>query len=816
MRTTLLASVLAMTAAGSASAQGLSGTVSDPSGAVIPGTNVTVECGPTTFRSVADQNGSFTFKERLSYDHCTLFARKDGFASYQRALSAGSTFLEIKLKVAAARDTVDIQASADETALESTTLSSDELKKISNDPAELISYAQQFAGAAPVPSHTYVDGLPSTNLPPAAMIETVSVNRDPFSSEYTDGDENRIEITTGSPDRKFHLSVNGSSIGLGGNSPLGPHLESSSTWASPLLSGPVPYSPLAFSMQANFSSTSSAQLIQAVTSSGSPVPASSQATTTSSSDSGSFNLYYSGKEGTRAYLSLYRADSTASNSGVGGLVLAQAGNGTGFESEEVRGSFQSAGKNWLQRSAILIVHNTRQSWANDSGLGLDVPGYFVSGGAPIEDENSIKDRWMWKTVFQSSSQRRFWEYGAVVSHATDFDEQTPNAAGQIWFATFADYTAALSGATTGTWIGAKNTGSGSYGSTIVSPFIQADVWRTSNFIIRAGVRGDYESRAGVEVSPRLSAITRSHGFIFREGAGLFVHEWPNAVFLEPLRENAIGPFVAAGVFLPAGETGIPSASNQAWITSQLAQGLERPRDAMSKTSVERPIGNFDAGLEFTWTNGNHLLGSRRIPDNSGWLDLLESNRNLHRSEFHPRIRYRWRRQTLTANYEWMHSRDDTDGPFSYAEFYNNLQAEWARTTGVPVHNTSLVGNLNLPCAFSLTIVGSYHSSSPYNVVTGQDVDNDGLFNDRGGLSRNSGNGPSYRSVSLYGSRHVSLGRLLGRYERGSGIDIGLQVDDLLGDRNYLTLEPVEDSPLFGQPLSALPGRTVRVWFNVGQ
>lgn len=815
MRRALLASVLAVTAAGSASAQSLSGSVSDPSGAVVAGAKVTVVCGLTTFQSVADQKGLFTFKQRPSYNGCTLSVAKDGFAPYQLALTARSLLLEITLKLSIVREAVNIQASADETALESTTLLRDDLSKISNDPAELTAYAHQVAGAAPIPSHTYIDGLPSTNLPPAAMIESVSVNRDPFSPEYADGDENRVEVTTRSPDRKLHIAVDGSSIGLGGNSAMGPHLGSSSKWTSPVLSGPVPYSPLAFSLQANFSSISSEQLIQAVTSSRSSSPT-TQVTTAGNSDSGSLNVYYSGKQGTRAYVSIYRSDSSASNSGAGGLTLAQASNASSFQADEMRASFQIGGKNWVQRSAILLGRKTSQSWANDDDLGLDLPGYFVSGGAPVQDEHSIKDLWLWKTVLQSSSKNHFWESGLVVSHATDSDQQHPNPAGQVWFASLADYNAALAGAATGTWIGATHNGSGSYGSVIASPFVQTDIWRAAHLIIRAGVRGDYQSRAGIEFSPRASAIGQFHSFILREGVGVFVHEWPNAIFFQPLRNNMLTPFVAANVSLPANDTGTPAASNQAWIISQLASGLDRPRSLMSKSSIDRPLGSCDAGLEFTWTNGGHLLGMRRIPSGSGWLDRLESNRDLHRSELHPRFRYVWRRQTLTANYEWMHSRDDTDGPFSYAEFYNNLQAEWARTTSVPAHNASLVANLNLPRSFSLTIVSSFHSSSPYNITSGRDVDNNGLFNDRGGLLRNSGNGPGYRSVSLYGTRLVSLNRLSRQHEKGGGVVIGLQVDDLLGDRNYLTVEGVEDSPLFGQPLSALPGRTLRIWFNLSQ
>ncbi len=813
MRRALLACVLAAAAAKGAWAKGLSGIVSDPAGAVIAGTKVTLQCGPTTYRSVADQKGQFTFGERPSFEDCTLSVVQDGFAPYQRALGGESGFLEVKLKLAAVRETVSIRDSPDGTALESTTLSGEELEKVSNDPAQLTAYAEQLSGAAPLPTHIYIDGLPSSNLPPAELISTISVNQDPFSPEYSDGDENRVEIITRSPDRKLHFTVNGSSLGAGGNSALGPNLGSSSKWAAPILSGPVPHSPLAFSVEGNYTSTWSEQLVQAVTSNGGS-PSDSRIPSGGDSESGSLHLYYTGKGNTRGGLSLYRSNATSENSGVGGLTLAEAGNGTGYDSEEMRATFQSDGGNWLQRSALLLDHTDSRSWANDPGAGYEVLGYFVSGGAPVEDEHSVKDMWMWKTVFQSTSARHFWESGVAISHSDNSDEQTPNPDGQIKFPSMADYTAALSGAATGTWLGTQQSGFASYGSTIASPFVQADIWRRPTVMVRAGLRGDYQSGAGIEASPRLSAISQVHRFILRGGAGVLVREWPNAVVLRPALQNAIEPFVSAGVLLAANGTGAPSAGNPLRMTSQAAPGLERPRTVMSKASVERPLGKFDPGIEFTWTNGHHLLGSRRIPAATGWLDLLESNRDIHRSELHPRLRYSWKGQSLTANYEWMHSRDDTDGPFSYAENYNDLAAEWARTTGVPVHNASLVANLSVPGSLFITILGAVHSSSPYNIITGKDVDNDGLFNDRGRLPRNTGNGPGYRAVSLFVSRRLGLGRYLGRHERGSSANVGLQVDDLLGNKNYLTVEAVEGSPLFGLPLSALPGRSMKLWFNL--
>lgn len=337
--------------------------------------------------------------------------------------------------------------------------------------------------------------------------------------------------------------------------------------------------------------------------------------------------------------------------------------------------------------------------------------------------------------------------------------------------------------------------------------------RTQRSAIRAGLRGDYQSHAGFSASPRVSAIAQFHGFIIRGGGGMFVRAWPNLVMLLPVLEDGIHlrQFVATGVSMVG--TGSEDRSNKEPILVRVAPGIVRPRIVSSTTSLEHLLGPLDLGIEFSWVNGKHLLGWRRVPTSSGWTDRLESGRDQHGGELRGRLRYSWKRQSLVANYQWVHSRDNTDGPFSYAEHFDNLAAEWARTTSVPAHNFSLVGNFSLPRSFSLTLLGSARGPSPYNILTGRDVNNDGLFNDRGGMLRNSGNGPSYSTVSLYGSRHITFGRIFGRREKTSVADVGLQMDNLLGKRNYLTLEPVRSSPLFGHPLTSLPTRSLRLWIT---
>jgi len=43
--------------------------------------------------------------------------------------------------------------------------------------------------------------------------------------------------------------------------------------------------------------------------------------------------------------------------------------------------------------------------------------------------------------------------------------------------------------------------------------------------------------------------------------------------------------------------------------------------------------------------------------------------------------------------------------------------------------------------------------------------------------------------------------------------LGVQLDNLLNNKNFLNFGSVAKSPQFGQPLGALPGRSLRVWFN---
>ena len=120
-----------------------------------------------------------------------------------------------------------------------------------------------------------------------------------------------------------------------------------------------------------------------------------------------------------------------------------------------------------------------------------------------------------------------------------------------------------------------------------------------------------------------------------------------------------------------------------------------------------------------------------------------------------------------------HSRDDTDRPFSFPAESDDIRAEWARSAGISAPAATAFVMPQLPWKISATS-RSHGTAGAYNITTGLDPSGDGLFTDRGGRPRNSGNGPSFNSVSIYASRRVALPEFPVRPGRRIFIRVGLQ------------------------------------------
>lgn len=805
--------------------QSLTGTVVDPQHRLIVGAKAVLTCDGHSETTESNPEGKFVFAARSELQSCTLTVTHRGFAPFQQVLPGSPGALLIQLRLAQMRYVVTVSPEDEDLRLTSraalgrVSLSDAELRSISNNTQELIHYAKQLAGVTMGMDSIYVDGLPSSSLPPAGMVARITVNGDPFSAEYSDGDQTRIEITTKVPDRKLRFNFGGASPGLGGRNFLAPGLHSVSRGGDFGLTGPLFRLPVSFSLHANIAYSSTEQSILAVTSQpqgavdvGNLRPPSS----TSYMGSVSFIASYSKAEHMRANLAYFESRAKASNLGVGGLTLPEAGLGSAYDTREVRFTLLRAGANYGYQGGVDINQTKSHSYANTSSLGVIVVGSFVGGGAAVTSDRLSRTSWTWKNVVQFGTGKRLWSAGVTISRSSDFDSERPNLAGVIEFENLPAYLQALAGAPNGTWFVMRGNGSAGYASTSAAPFIEGDLFSSEKAVLRAGLRADYQTWGGVLVSPRLSLAAKLRGFILRAGAGTFVHNWTNDIFLHVIKDDGehLQRFLVRDVSI-ADVTALP-VSSKPTVASQLAPDLVRPRNLMFKASVERPLEKLVAGIEYTWIGGLHMLGSRRLPAGNNWVDVLESNRLLQKQQMDNSMRYTWKGQSIIGHYQWIRSFDNTDGPFSFPEQQKDLRAEWARTSGVSPHNFSVVGSFKLPSAISVTLVGTARSSAPYNITSGMDVTGNGLFNDRGGRLRHSGTGPAYRSLSLYVYRKVLVPRFLMESKRKVYVNVGLQVDNLLGNKNYFNFDSVAASPIFGRPLAAFPGRSIRVWCSLAQ
>jgi hypothetical protein len=801
-----------------------SGTVLDPQRRAIPAAHVMLFCDGNKERVFTDAEGRFAFLGPSSSEHCKLEVNYPGFETFKVVLGKNPATLSIELHLSPDKQFINVAADARdlrdivESSIGSVSLSDTELKSISNNTEDLIRYAKALAGADTGEDAIYVDGLPSATLPPADMVARIDVNTDPFSAEYSDNDRTHINITTKGSDRHLRFNVGGTGLGFGGGNELAPGLRSVSHGANFGLTGPILKVPLTFSFHAVLGTLQNQEPILAITSlQRSIIPNPPRALVANHNSSGSLTLHYSLGESSQADFSYATSESSGSNVGVGGLTLTEAGSNSSFNSRELRFAFSSGGTNYLYRGGVVLDEINSSLEANSTALGVTVLGSFVDGGAAIAINQSRRTNLTWKNLFQSRSKRRLWTAGVTVTRSGISRDEQPNPLGTLEFDNLQTYSQAQAGSATGTLFLTRGRGQAHYASIEAAPFVQGDLVHAENVLVTGGLRADYQTHGGTMVSPRLSLAARLKEFVLRAGTGMFVHDWPGDVVVHVIEEDGfhLQPFILQNVSLSQAlrplnpQVGFAAALVQ----SRLAPDFTRPRDLMFKASVEHSCGHFIPALEYTAVEGRHLLGSERLGERQGWLDLLESDRARRRQQLHARLRFPWKVQNITAHYEWIQSKDDTSGPLSFPEHPYELKQEWARSAGISANNFTLVDRFKLPDEISVTLIATARGSAPYNITT--DIDNgDGLLNDRGGRNRNSGNGPGYKSLDLSGYRRIRLPAFSGKSERRAYMAVGIQVNNLLGNRNYTSLDSITGSPLFGHPLSAGPGRSVRLWLNL--
>ncbi|HVZ84071.1 MAG TPA: carboxypeptidase regulatory-like domain-containing protein [Terracidiphilus sp.] len=195
----------------------LHGHVTDQTGALIPGAEVTVTnaAGAAAASAKADASGAFTVRG-LAPGGYIVHVAFAGFAPFDSQLiqvaPGQAKRVDVSMAVEAAQQNVVVTEDSPTVSVDagsnanSVVIKGKDLDALSDDPDELSNELQALAGpsAGPNGGQIYIDGFTGGQLPPKSAIREIRINQNPFSAEFDKLGYGRIEILTKPGTDKLH------------------------------------------------------------------------------------------------------------------------------------------------------------------------------------------------------------------------------------------------------------------------------------------------------------------------------------------------------------------------------------------------------------------------------------------------------------------------------------------------------------------------------------------------------------------------------------------------------------------------------------
>src|SRR2546422_2239992 len=194
----------------------LRGTVTDDSGAIVPGAKITLTANSgTATTAVAVGDGSYSFTGIAPGDYVAqASAPALAPAPLKLTIRPGVQTLNLQLKVAAVSQQVTVEDRAVSVTPEpannasATVLAGADLQALSDNPEDLIDelIAITGPGAGPGGASVFIDGFSSGQLSSREFIRDIRDNQNPYSAEYDRVGTGRVEILTKPGTNQFHGS----------------------------------------------------------------------------------------------------------------------------------------------------------------------------------------------------------------------------------------------------------------------------------------------------------------------------------------------------------------------------------------------------------------------------------------------------------------------------------------------------------------------------------------------------------------------------------------------------------------------------------
>jgi len=386
----------------------LHGTVTDPSGALVPGALVQLRGSGPEQRATTDDKGQYSFAALRAGAYTVRVIAKGFTVSTKQSVQIDApATLDVQLTIEAESQVVNVEETAGQVSTDpgsngdALVLHAKELEALSDDPDELAQQLQAMAGPASGPNggQIYIDGFTGGNLPPKSSIREVRINSNPYAPEFDMPGFGRIEILTKPGSDTFHgqafFQFNNqdfnSRSGLYTGGSLPPYRQ---VFEGFNIGGPIKKNKASFTLDFDRRDINENAFILATTldSNFNPVTVNQGVVTPQTRMSITPRLDYAINDKNTLIVRYQNTRITQDDNGVGGFSLAsQAVNNVTQENTFQATETAILSAKLINETRFQYSRSTSTNTVADTTPQINVSGAFVSGGSPVGNSGSTQN-----------------------------------------------------------------------------------------------------------------------------------------------------------------------------------------------------------------------------------------------------------------------------------------------------------------------------------------------------------------------------------------------------------------------------------------
>jgi hypothetical protein len=820
----------------------LDGVVQDETAAAIPGARVTlVGQGTGAARSTTSkQDGTFRFED-VSQASYVLKIEIGGFETYQKVVTVSAeelTPLRIRLRVAAEDDvTVEGDAagqlSTSGSDAATTKLDDSWLRDLPTGSDDVLALIARFTSPAAQGSEgasIVVDGVEGDQLDvPSSAIDSVKVNRNPYSAVFQHPGKARVEVSTKRGHRSRRLdggielsSRNSMFAARNAFAKSVPDLDR--RFLQPNVGGALGKKSSFYFAAARTVNDESA-VVNAMTLAG---PFVANVPTSRHHDSILTRIQWWPTALHTLYATYGFSDQAFRNRDTGGFNLPERGVAGARHKHKVTLTYRALlPPNWSNSLLVGLTSEDEHTGNSASAPAIVVNKAFAAGpsqsfttdrGRSFDLENSL--------TYYGRARHSILFGGRLRGDLTEASDAS-NFGGTFEFGSLAQFSASTP------LMFRINRGDPhvAFGVYVANAFAQDEIRVTPQLTLTFGLRYDWQSTTTDRnnVAPRFAfafAPTKHSKTVLRGGAGIFYDDLSRSATERSLLFDGVRlrEVVISNPSFPdpfsSGQSESPPPS-----IIRVAPNIRSPQVSQVSVGIEHQLTRRNlVTAEYSVLRGAHLFRSRNInaplpgtglrPD-PGFLNInqIESTASERNQALTITVQGRAGKLLKTyAQYVFSHTTNDTSGTFSLPANNYDLLAERGPADFDSRHRFNLMGVVVLPRSVQTGLVLSVVSGSPFNMTSGFDDNGDTVVNDRPpGVTRNTLRGPRTIQLDLRLAKTFNVARLWGmeQGQRRDSLDVTVDVFNALNRTNVAGMVGVLSSPFFGRANSAAPARIVQ-------